>query len=370
MDYLKPATETAAQKTRAPTAPQIHNFEQRLCQHARELHKLRQNPQFMGVMTPLFEHCEPLNIAKLLKFSGFGGRVSAISIEECCRTHSGLADQIKQHAGNLLEKPLFSDEFYLAGEEAKLLLDICDFGISEEDDKTIAKIENLKSVLILDSANKVSAELNSSQQSSKVGAPVAVPTSNLTPDILKSLNSLGMEYLEGSENVKQDYKKALECFEKAVAQECSAAHHNMGFLYEEGYGVQKNGLEALKWYQKAASLGASYSYSAIGTLFYEGNIGIPRSWELALVSYLQGVKNGDTVCCLHISNLFSSGMGIFFDVDSVQAASLWDQKFKQFQDVDTNTLVQKTGLADYFGKRVAQARLGTESRLVVMPDTD
>ena len=45
---------------------------------------------------------------------------------------------------------------------------------------------------------------------------------------------------------------------------------NLGNLYEQGYGIEKNYYKAFECYKKAADLGDSTSVSNIGELYYKG----------------------------------------------------------------------------------------------------
>ncbi len=51
------------------------------------------------------------------------------------------------------------------------------------------------------------------------------------------------------------YKKALEYFKKAASMGDAAGYNNLGNLYENGEGVQKNLQRALEYHKKACELG-------------------------------------------------------------------------------------------------------------------
>ena len=60
---------------------------------------------------------------------------------------------------------------------------------------------------------------------------------------------LAVLYYKG-ENVKQDYKKAAELFEKAALQGVPDAQYNLGIFYQNGYGVKQDFTKAVEWYEK------------------------------------------------------------------------------------------------------------------------
>ena len=51
------------------------------------------------------------------------------------------------------------------------------------------------------------------------------------------------------------YQEALTFFMKPDAVNNPATMNRIGYLYDEGLGVEKNRIEALKWYKKAAEAG-------------------------------------------------------------------------------------------------------------------
>jgi Flp pilus assembly protein TadD len=55
--------------------------------------------------------------------------------------------------------------------------------------------------------------------------------------------------------VPQDYAKAREWYEKAVAKDNALAMSNLGTLYENGYSVRRDYAKAREWYEKAAAKG-------------------------------------------------------------------------------------------------------------------
>ena len=66
--------------------------------------------------------------------------------------------------------------------------------------------------------------------------------------------NLGLVY-ENGQGVPQDYVKAREWYEKAVAKDNAHAMSNLGILYENGYGVPQDYAKAREWYEKAAAKG-------------------------------------------------------------------------------------------------------------------
>lgn len=70
--------------------------------------------------------------------------------------------------------------------------------------------------------------------------------------------------------VKQDYKKAVEWYEKAAIKGLPQAQYNLGFMYYNSQGVRQNYKKALEWYKKAASQGYSSAQNNIGFMYDNG----------------------------------------------------------------------------------------------------
>ena len=60
----------------------------------------------------------------------------------------------------------------------------------------------------------------------------------------------------------QSYEKAVELYLVAAEKDNAYACYSLGILYESGQGVTKSYPLALKWYEKAASLGEELAAKA------------------------------------------------------------------------------------------------------------
>ena len=63
---------------------------------------------------------------------------------------------------------------------------------------------------------------------------------------------------------KEDYKKAVEWYQKAAAQGEAEAQCMLGLCYEVGQGVTKDYKKAVEWYQKAAAQGDANAQWILG----------------------------------------------------------------------------------------------------------
>lgn len=72
-----------------------------------------------------------------------------------------------------------------------------------------------------------------------------------------------------------DYATVLRILRPKAAAGNPSAEHNLGFMYEKGYGVPRNPSLAASWYRKSADQGYPAGQLALGRLYFEG-VGIQR----------------------------------------------------------------------------------------------
>jgi uncharacterized protein len=67
-----------------------------------------------------------------------------------------------------------------------------------------------------------------------------------------------------------DYKKALAGFKELAGQNDVEGQYFLGFFYHNGYGVERNQAEAIKWFLKAANQGNARSQYYVGIMSAKG----------------------------------------------------------------------------------------------------
>lgn len=78
---------------------------------------------------------------------------------------------------------------------------------------------------------------------------------------------LGFMYQNGL-GVEQDFYEAIKWFRKAAHQGNANGKNNLGFMYQNGYGVVEDHNEAVKWYREAAKQGLSVAKDNLKGLGY------------------------------------------------------------------------------------------------------
>ncbi|MBF0195503.1 MAG: sel1 repeat family protein [Magnetococcales bacterium] len=98
----------------------------------------------------------------------------------------------------------------------------------------------------------------------------------------KAQHNLGAMYLNG-QGVEKNVEKAINWFRLAAEQGLVVAQHNLGTLYLQGAdSMPSDPLEAAHWFTKAAMQGNPRSQYSLGALYFEG-LGVEKNLEKAYI---------------------------------------------------------------------------------------
>jgi len=118
---------------------------------------------------------------------------------------------------------------------------------------------------------------------------------------------LGMEYYG------QDFQKAYNWCRKAADQGFGQAQMRIGWMYQQGQGVEKNALEAVNWYKKAAEQGDSTAQSLLGKAYLKGQ-GIAKD-EIEAAKWLRNAaEKGESSAQEELGKMYQRGEGIEQDL--------------------------------------------------------
>jgi len=85
----------------------------------------------------------------------------------------------------------------------------------------------------------------------------------------------------------------------AADQGYSKAQSNLGYMYLNGLGVERDYEKALYWYQLAVDQGSSFAQSKLGSMYEEGH-GVERDYEKALYWFQLATEQGDNIAQKHL----------------------------------------------------------------------
>ena len=58
------------------------------------------------------------------------------------------------------------------------------------------------------------------------------------------------------------------------------AQNNLGWMYEEGRGVERDDVQAVAWYRRSAEQGEAQAQCNLGVMYKNGR-GVPKDWKAA-----------------------------------------------------------------------------------------
>ena len=108
----------------------------------------------------------------------------------------------------------------------------------------------------------------------------------------KAMSEIGQMYLEGR-GVNKDYAKAKEWYEKAIAAGDPEGYWWLARLYKQGRpGLERNYATAKRYYEQAVAAGDSDGYWLIGQLYEQGGPGLEQDYAAAKRWYEQAIATG------------------------------------------------------------------------------
>lgn len=152
--------------------------------------------------------------------------------------------------------------------------------------------------------------------------------------IPEAQSELGRMYLIG-DGVAQDSAKAVEWYQKAVAQGYAHAQFSLGASYAHGQGVPKDAAKAVELWQKSAAQGHTSAQSALGNAYAKGE-GVPKDAAKAVEWYQKAAVEGDSDAPFQLGEMYREGNGV--PKDAAKAIE-WYQKAAKEGNFEANTVL-------------------------------
>ncbi len=121
-------------------------------------------------------------------------------------------------------------------------------------------------------------------------------------------NNLGVMYLQG-QGVERDDAKALYWFRKAATQGSASAQTTLGEMYAQGRGVTRDDTEALRWFHKAAVQGSARARMELGEMYAQGR-GVDRDDAEALRWFRQAAEQNYAPAQAELGVIYEQGQGV------------------------------------------------------------
>ncbi|MCB9988483.1 MAG: SEL1-like repeat protein [Rhodospirillales bacterium] len=135
-------------------------------------------------------------------------------------------------------------------------------------------------------------------------------------------HDLAAIYTAGHGGVAVDYKKAAQWFREAAIAGVGNARYNLGVLYHQGLGVDRNVDEAIRWYRAAAALGHPEAQYNLGIAHIEG-IGADYNPQVAARFFEQAAQSGIMEAAYNLGLIYENGL---LGTPQPQEAMRWYQK--------------------------------------------
>lgn len=135
--------------------------------------------------------------------------------------------------------------------------------------------------------------------------------------LLTSSNSIAADYAKGFTAYSEgDYATALSEWQPLAEEGDRDGQFGLGLLYANGWGVDLNDEQALKWYGLAAAQGHAEAAYNLGVMSANG-WGVPQSDEDAFKWYSMAAERGFTAAQISIGKMYAIGFGA--PQDNIQA---------------------------------------------------
>lgn len=117
-------------------------------------------------------------------------------------------------------------------------------------------------------------------------------------------------YYEQGKVVGKDIEKAYEYFHKSAEQDYLAAQRELGDIYRNGLlGKKESPEQSIFWYKKAAEQGDSTSQFYVGYFYYEG-YGVDRDYVEAVKWYKLAAEQNNRVALNNLGVCYEYGRGV------------------------------------------------------------
>jgi TPR repeat protein len=124
--------------------------------------------------------------------------------------------------------------------------------------------------------------------------------------------NLGAMYTNGK-GVEKDQKEAVKWFRKSAEQGNAKGQFGLGVSYDDGKGVPEDDEEAAKWYRKSADQGDAKAQTNLGLMYYKGE-GVKQDPKEALKLFRKASDTGLGEPQTWIGWMYENGVSVPKDI--------------------------------------------------------
>jgi len=150
--------------------------------------------------------------------------------------------------------------------------------------------------------------------------PAKVPTPQVTKTMAEQRDAyaqyrMGYRYANG-DGVEKNLVESLKWYRKAAENGQVEAQYRLGFIYEQGRGVPVDYVESASWWRKAADQGHAGAQFSLGYCYGRGE-GVPRNPSEAVKWFRKSADQGNASAYRFLGNAYDRGEGV--RVDKIEA---------------------------------------------------
>ena len=121
-------------------------------------------------------------------------------------------------------------------------------------------------------------------------------------------NFVGYMFQRG-DGVERNDVQAAKWWRLAAEKGLADAQNNLGLIYAEGRGVTQNDVESAKWYRLAAEQGYALAQSNLGAIYGQG-LGVKQDWNESTKWYRLAAEQGDPLGQSNLGVAYANAQGV------------------------------------------------------------
>jgi TPR repeat protein len=125
--------------------------------------------------------------------------------------------------------------------------------------------------------------------------------------VAEAQHDLAAIYTAGKGGVAQNFERAAFWFREAADKKIANAAYNLGVLYHQGLGTEKDMERAIYWYREAARLGHPEAQYNLGIAYIEG-IGTEYNAPLAAAFFESAANAGVVEAAYNLGLIYENGL--------------------------------------------------------------
>lgn len=137
----------------------------------------------------------------------------------------------------------------------------------------------------------------------------------------KAQYELGRVYANGT-GVEKNTMEALKWFRSSAEQGYAAGQNGLGWMYQFGEGVPEDYQQALRWFRLAADQGEPKAMANLGKMYFRGN-GVTEDRSESARLFRKAAEAGDAGGQVELAQAYANGWGV--EQNMTEAAS-WFRK--------------------------------------------